>query len=262
MIINFRTKFAKLIMNEAQYHEFLDAFEKFVDLHDKKAFDILWRLTYVNSSEALSAIGLTNVPLEMLTILRNELRYQYEQHHPNIFDVEIPENCKEAFSALEKRTDSFTAKVVYKHCCMHTFVARKEQERIIFLLNHSDENYRFGGIRSISFNSAEATYLLPHHELIHDLFTTTLEYQNREVFQKIKPVRPESSVSIAVSPTFKELSPENILADNVHFAVFALEKNMDTLLHIKEIGYDLNKVITKKEEIATFLKAAFALNNQ
>jgi len=262
MIINFRTKFAKLITNADQYYKYLDAFTTFVDLFPSKALKILWRMTYENSSEVLSAIDLYDVPPEMNIILRNELRYQYEQHHPNAFDVEIPANCKEAFAALEKNADSITAKIVYKHCCMHTFVGRKELERILFLLNHYDENFCFGGIRSISFNSVESTYLLPHYKLIHDLFKANLEYQDGERLKKIQAIRSENSVPATIPTSYKELSPANILADDVDFTFFAIENNKNALSHIKGLGYDLNKVMAKKEEIATFLKAAFALNNQ
>ncbi|MBQ2835575.1 MAG: hypothetical protein IJE68_01910 [Clostridia bacterium] len=180
--INFRTKFSKHIQTDIEHEVFVSAFEKFINLDEQTAIDILWRLTYNPYSEALWTIKLDpeTIPSEMTAALRNELRYQYSQCHSNFLTVEVPEEYKEAYSLVSSNTDSITAYIVYKNCNSILYLDETSVQRILFLLSSDKENHYFGGLRSLDFNVGEAEYLKPYKAQIYTLFNVMYELHKSE----------------------------------------------------------------------------------
>lgn len=60
---------------------------------------------------------------------------------------------------------------------------------------------------------------------------------------------------------FKPLTPEEILEHKDVFTSFVESSDMNILLQIGKLGFDLNKIIDKKEAISKFLEATKALND-
>ncbi len=180
--INFRTKFSKHIQSDVEHDVFVSAFKKFINLDEKTAIDILWRLTYNPYSEALWTITLDpeTIASEMTAALRNELRYQYAQHHPDFLEAEVPEECMDACSLVSFNTDSITAYVVYNHCNSVLYLDETSIQRILFLLSSDKENQYFGGLRSLNFNVEEAEYLKPYKTQIYTLLNVMYELRKSE----------------------------------------------------------------------------------
>lgn len=63
-----------------------------------------------------------------------------------------------------------------------------------------------------------------------------------------------------ISSSFKPLTAEEIMANTDTFTSFAKNNNFDSLTLLLTAGFDLNQVMSKKEEISNFLDAVTALN--
>lgn len=115
------------------------------------------------TSEQLEAIkDMIYVPAEVVDRFRNELRYQYAIAHPGFPEVSYPDNCAQAYKALNNATvkDHVTCAIILDHC--KTVIANRTQEEIdkaIGLLNNPKDTCAFGGVRSLSFYHDEADYL-------------------------------------------------------------------------------------------------------
>lgn len=180
--INFRSKFSKHILSDIEREVLVSAFKKFVNFEKDAAINMLWQLTITPKSEVLLEIGLApeTISPEMDSVLRTELRYQYDVHHSNFLAVELPEVCREAFSLFENHTNKVIAYVVYTHCTSFLFLDESSITRALFLLNSDKENQYFGGLRSLNFNIEEAEFLKIYHQEVHALLKALYEFRKSQ----------------------------------------------------------------------------------
>ena len=168
----FRNKFAKLL-NEENREEVTAAFEYFCKYSRKDAKNCLWELSYSDeSAEAVleEELALSEfIALENVPALRNELRYQYQERDAEFLSVSLQEDCQKAFDELKNYAGILVAYVVHCHIAKRVQIT-EGLERILYLLKGEKEENYFGGIRSLSFSVAEATYLKQFHIQIAKLF--------------------------------------------------------------------------------------------
>lgn len=270
----FRTKFKKLLKEEDIPH-ITDLFQKFcLNMNAKAALDILWSLTYRPTTGKISKWAIWDMDLtselvsaENIAATRNELRFQYEKLHPNFLEVDLPEEAQEAYHNLKKHADAIVAKVVYECLQPHLYIGNPNMQRTLYLLKSEKDNQYFGGIRALGFDMEEADYLKPYHNLIHDL----LESLNNFISKTDESELPFYMSEQKIIPTEvieqihedkvedKALIPEEILKHKEIFKEFVENYDFNKLIPIGQIGFDLNEVISKKEEIYNFIKAVEAL---
>lgn len=290
----FRSKFKKIIGSEVEFDVYQCAFSKFCDLNQEDALHIIWALTHDNETRSLDTIGLYagNNPQNFI-ILRNELRYQYQQIHSNFLKLDIPEEAQEAFVSLENRSDTIVAVVVYNHCANSAKYSDEfSRSRIAFLLGGSKESNQYGGIRSLCFNETEANYLLPFCKEISLLFNILNEKKNQEEKntplaglgsliqdsgmdlpfdfgdsipddeeqseqESIIPAEPEPQATQPAENNsgFRRVYVESVSMYKDVFASFVKDDNMNALLEIGQLGFDLNEVMAKKEKIYNLISA-------
>jgi len=289
----FRNKFRKIISSEVEQDAYVSAFRKYLKLSFEDALQILWSLTYDPETDVLERIGLWdgNDPQNFI-VLRNELRYQYEKVHPDFLQVDVPEKAREEFISLEKRTDSIVATVLFRNIKYRTMVFdESSKDRVAFLLDSNKENLQFGGIRSLGFNKRATEFLLPYHSEIHALYKalwrvhkeahkntplhnlgTLIEKAGMDLpfdFGDSIPDIPneEQPKEIVILPVASPITPEvaktefrRLFAENVFmykdaFASFVKDDNMNALLEIGKLGFDLNEVMAKKEKIYNLISA-------
>lgn len=181
--INFRTKFSKFIKSDEEQQLFIRAFEKFLDFTSGMALALLWKLTYNPNQWTLAMIGLSaeDISQDMANVLRNELRYQYQNDHPDFLDIPVPDSCKAAFEELKNHSDCVVSATVYQRICRSFPLLTSiegEINRISYLLNSESENHYYGGIKAIGFDSDEANCLKKYHRHIHNLFVVMVEDYN------------------------------------------------------------------------------------
>lgn len=181
MAISFRNKFKKLL-TEDNYETTASAFQQFCDsFTPESAIKYLWNMTYLQGDINLEEDELFwSFPQENIIALRNELRFQYELRNPGFLDVQVSDECQEAFETLAKRTDAITAKVVLEHCKNHSYLDESSIERTLYLLSSDLEKNVFGGIRSLAFDWKAASYLKPFHMQIHDLLKALHDARREE----------------------------------------------------------------------------------
>lgn len=266
----FRTKF-KNLLNENNCSAIINAFNQFCSLDSKSAINMLWGLTYSQNRafEELNKLGLDFkfIPAEKVLVFRNELRYQYERNVQSYFlqsyQKENDEKISKTFLALTNRTDAIVASVVYNLC--NTVIFNTDVERILFLLKSEKESYYFGGIRVIGFDIAEAEYLKPFHLEIHNLLKAINEYIPFYIGEKegvVVEEKGESNKEITTETPklFKSLTPEEILINRDVFKAYVSKNDMNILVVIANLGYDLNEVMAKTEKIQNFLLAVENFN--
>lgn len=280
--ITFRSKFEKLLSDENR-PAIEAAFEKFcnIDPETTVARDILWDLTYNPevSFEALQKLGLNQeiISPENVSKLRDELRHQYEKLHNGYLTVDVSDECIPAFEALSKKASPITASMVNELCSYR--LHGRDVPRALFLLKSDKENFFFGGICDIGFNTKEAEYLKPFHMEIHNLLKAMYDCQQdaskntpldklgsmvKEAgielpFDMGKDPKEASNEAQAEQPVeadfgFRPLTPEGILEHKDVFTAFIESCDMNLLLQIGRFGFDLNKVISKKEAISKVLE--------
>lgn len=284
--IKFRSKFVKAFQHSNADEQVLrKAFEEFLKHGDTFALDLLWRLTFEPCSQGLWLIWLDpqSISDEVHGVLRNELRYQYTQEHPDFLSYDkIPVELADVFSNLSNRSDTIVANVVLQKCtvCIRTKVANKEfleLRKISYLLGSRKENNFFGGLKSLGFQHDEATYLKPYRQEIQKLFTLMVHDHIKDLApdkeQVVEDVKvPEeldvdeilydnSTATSTEQPAdaFTKITPENILTHKDVFSSFALDGDLNALIQIGKLGFDLNAVSLKKEAIANIIKGANAL---
>lgn len=293
----FRSKFENLITDENR-PVITEAFFEFFKLLPKDACELLWRLTYEPdySSFTLEKIGLSLniISLENISLLRNELRFQYKEKDPTFLNVDLAEECQEAYQELVNHSDVITAAVVYNHCQSHIC---SDVVHILSLLNNDMENKFYGGIRSLSFCKYEAIYLKPFHKEIHNLLKAMYEnYQKQcgsssfsntpftglakmieangndlpyffgdgtpseepaHTTSKSEDASIPEEPAHTVSP-FRRIYAESIIMYRDFFMSFVMNDDWNMLLEIGKLGFDLNEVMVKKEKICIFLEAVKA----
>ena len=305
IIINFtyRSKFEKLITNDADRQTFNAAFNKFFALTPEKASHFLWRLTYDEkvALKALAEIDLDSekVSSEMILPIRNELRYQYKQLHSKFLEMDgIPEECQTAFNALLKSTDDIVANVVYHHCTYRLDEHELYMNNLFAQLSSDKDNKYFGGIRSLYFGWLEANYLKPLHSQIHDLLKEMYTHHQKQFVaqpmntpfaeldkmlqekgyvypfvmgpnevvaettaevpaevQEELPTQSDEKATVQDNSVFKAITFENILAHKDVFSAFVINRDMNALCELCNIGFDLNLVVTKADAISSLLDA-------
>lgn len=273
---NFRTKFKKLISAE-NYIYVNRAFEEFCNLSSCEARERLWRLTY-SSQSAVAEIAKLNLTLSIIPpvnfmAFRNELRFQYEEIYPYLLKPSMDAKIEPAYSTLVAKTDKVVASNIFDHC--HAIMQTGEDiGRILFLLKSEKDTNYFGGIRSLNFNMDEAEYLKPYHIEIHNLLASMKDFfendvpfhmekeeddENEEVEAQIS--EEECNESHEEKPNeilkkFKLITPEELLIHRDVFYSYVNGSDMNILLEIGHLGFDLNEVIEKKAKIQSFLYAA------
>ena len=289
-----RKKFETALLNDQNRAIFNKAFETFFRMTTKEARKLLWRLTFNDErylSGNLQMLELTeeNVPFDKVSLLRNELRYQYEQLYPGFLDCDVPDDCIDAFDALKKCTDDVTTNIVYFRCLNTSWLDDYSIKVILSRLNDTRETRIYQGISRIGFPHKASEYLMPYHQEIHDLLEALYKHNHPAIcnfanqdslvkdacddlpfeFKEDKssePAEVPAEVSVeapAVSPmesVFQDLTPEAILKNKDIFESYAKKENMNSLLGIGALGFDLNKVIVKKDAILKLLEAVEALN--
>ena len=260
---NFRTKFKKLL-NDDNYSKVETGFNNFCSLESEKALDILWHFTYISD---VYLIGVSNLGMptellfeENLSLTRNELRHQYEKKiNCNFLSVDIPEECEEAFEELVKKTDTITAKVIFERCKPYFHMREADMSRILYLLKSDKENLCFGGIRNFDFDMDEADYLKPYHMEIHNMLEKIYNFLNKEEYELpfyMDEDEKEKEVEEEVSKEYKPITPEEILLHKDVFKSFVEKEDLNLLIPIGEIGFDLNEVMSKKDKIFEFIIVA------
>lgn len=297
----FRTKFEKLVSDEnrpaieAAFEKFCS-----LDPETTVARDILWDLTYNPevSFEALQELGLNQeiISPENVSKLRDELRHQYKKRYNSFLAVDVSEECIPAFEALSKKAGPIVASVVNELCSYR--MLGYDVPRALFLLSSDKENFFFGGICEVGFAPKEAEYLKPFHMEIHNLLKAMYDLQqdaskntpldklgsmvkeagielpfNVDEIPEATPVKAPADTTVqapnkaqAEQPVeadsgFKPLTPEGILEHKDVFASFVESSDMNILLQIGKLGFDLNKVIAKKDAIIKLFEATKALND-
>lgn len=265
----FRTKFKKLL-NAENCASIISAFDKFCSLDSVEALKVLWKMTYSRdiALDEVFKLGLDAqmLPSEKILVLRNELRYQYEKLVEESFlqfykgdDAKI----SNAFATLKSSSDGIVASTVCDFCILS--VQKYELERILYLLNSEKETYYFGGIRALGFDMIEADYLKPYHTEIHNLlkamsdsipFYSEEEEREREECKDVTTETPIESIT-----QFKKITPEEILKSKESFKKIVESNYLNMLIDIAKLGFDLNEVVDKKEEIFRFINAAENLIN-
>lgn len=299
----FRTKFEKLIRNDEHRQALIFAFNNFCSYTPLEAINYLWKLTYYSGDIHFNELDETAISILLLDLyldfsvvspseilnLRNELRYQYELLNPNFLKVEMDEQSEKAFTELANKSDIITATIVYEHCISFQCITDEDMSRILFLLNNSNENNFFGGIRSLYFTKREAIYLKPFHTQIHDLLEAVYEFYTdsnsskndsyQEPNMAIENTEFEddsdlpfvwgnehlsvdsSADNCSSTFKFKELTSKNILEHKHVFALLESDLNIDILKQISDLGFDLNEVIVKQQKIINLLIADKDLSN-
>lgn len=281
---DFRTKFRKLLTEE-NYSVITSTFETFCNLTAERAYSVLWNMTYSPQKgfEELSSLGLNPDSISEKDILsfRNELRFQYQILNPHFLKRPVPVECQEAFQNLVNITDPIVSNIIYTNCYLSFDYPTQNFDRILYLLNSENENNYFGGIRSLGFNIEEADYLKPFHIEIHNLLAELIKYKKKNIntalldfyvpdteMKKEEDVHQEEDY-IVTQPVekeeefyreFKPVTAENILVHKETFKAFVEEEDLNLLMVIGTVGFDLNEVMAKREQIRIFIEAAEMLN--
>lgn len=277
---SFRSKFKRLL-NEENLPYFVSAFEKFCAYDKESALNCLWRLTYSKeiAIEEIRKLGVhpQYVPDENIHTFRNELRVQYEKFDTTFLDIDTPEEYKKEFEELVNQSDIIVANVIFFRCI--DALNGAQTDRILRLLKDEKDNNYFGGIRSLCFCKEAAEYLKPFHMQIHNLleklriyfsdyrveipFIDEDEYlavideesSNQTDFEeKVEEEHPKQ-ICDKSELMFKALTPAEILAHQEVFKPFVEEEDMNILLLIGKIGFDLNEVMAKQEKIRNLIWA-------
>lgn len=287
---SFRNKFEKLL-NDGNRQNIVFVFQKFCGLYPDKAIRFLWRLSTSNEercSTLLDKFGLLRdtIPTEAVPVLRNELRYQYETLYPHSLTATVPEVCQKAFDALTSAMGSVSATVVYQHCQEYG----GDAERVLYLLQSDLERFYYGGILELYFNRFEAVYLVPFRMKIYDLLKAVCDYQQESdsgcddinlPFSDLANLIQEAGIKLAddvqevatsegeeempsegtlvEEPTqengheFTPLTSEEVLKNKEVFRHFVTSGDANVLILISTLGFDLNEVIARREQIANLL---------
>lgn len=283
--IKFRTKFLQSIEGQ-DITKVEKAFREFIQLNQSSAQDYLWRLTYEtdeNACKTLDELGMADLSVDRIK-LRNELRYQYGSNL-------LKKPSTDSFSEMEKKSDTITAFVVWKHCKRKAGVMGPgEIQRALYLLSAEEEKQYFGGIRTLGFNVSEADYLKQFHTEIGEMFqyvwnegsqpfgnqlgealkeftldkspeepaeqdktqTASEKTAAKQVTAEPKPQKQEEESS---SRFFYYFSGEDVLTNREAFENFTDKGDKDSIKRLRELGYDLNEVFGKEQEIREFIDA-------
>lgn len=145
--------------------------------------NVLWNMSFNESrEEALNSLRLTTevekedasfkfIPLELVTLLRNELRFQFSANINN----EFMKQNDEQLTSYKKFVKSFGTDAIITYC-IYQFVKVFLQvnygvnngliEKTIWLLKSSKENYKYGGLKNLNLRHHEALALMEKSQVI------------------------------------------------------------------------------------------------
>lgn len=245
--LKFRSKFLRLFetLSENTQKELYSIIEKFVNEQDDVyAADILWKITY-NYFWGLSILGLKvkeeifikdilvleekyrspharplEIPPELVTPLKNELRFQRKKVHPNFLIVHYPEGCEQPFKKLlDASADPVLTYIACYHCYDICYLCKEQEiDRILFLLNSKVKENVFGGVRSLKFSYEQSQYftkLAPYiANYLEALWKATLP--ERE---------PVSNTPLAAPlEAWRDSHPEALSSDELPFEESSIEE--------------------------------------
>lgn len=288
IIFSFQSKFEKLL-NDVNRPIITNAFQKFCRIGQDCALESLWRLTYSkeNILEVLKELQLSEdiIPTGSIITLRDELHTQYKKLYPSFLDITFEDNeCQEIFEDLIDCSDPIISAVIYEHIQKIISMESYSIDRILCLLESPEDNLYSVGIRRLSFSEKEADFLKPYHKLIYNLLKAMYSYHQRTNsstplsegkenfedanFEVSRLVHEPDAVSTEINsevseeeeiqnePTFKHISPEEVLANIDVFTHYVESGDFNILVKIGELGFDLNEVWRNKLKIEAFIAAA------
>lgn len=252
--INFRTKFK----NSFALHLDLLAriFQSLLTEDATFIVNLLWKMTYdakniiydKNYTSLMASFPVDTV--QQMLLIRNELRYQYSIVSPSFLDVPENGSIKNSISELSKICDEIVAFIVYKHCKEFSSYTREEIERCIYLLKDPNENYFFGGIRTLSFSPTEADYLKPYASIIGNILKSIYNEFQEEQASKNKEISLQEGV-ISMDNNNCKLTARSILdyKSDIENFLSAVEK-------LEKLGFDAQTIISKRTDINELFKAS------
>ena len=288
--IKFRTKFQKAFPDKLE--RLADLFRDYLSLSENFFISILWKLTYdprnliydENYDHALVKIyGLFSdgeVELEKITLIRNELRYQYSLLDQTFLksDNFYPsgDTINSNFKLLANVTDDIVAYVIKGKCHAFFYYSYNDVARCLYLLRSSKKENTFGGLRTLGFSQVEADYLLPFGKEIANLLESiNAEYTNNSTANSIianKDSKVEARTEIRVpeleAHNYSDLSEANICKGDSEMEVqnyvpitpqFVMnhrelfEKAISVLKELDSFNISLQEVSSKSEAIEKLL---------
>ena len=144
--------------------------------------NVLWNMSFNESrEEALNSLRLTTevekedasfkfIPLELVTLLRNELRFQFSVNINREFMQQNDE-----LTSYKKFVKSFGTDAIITYCIyvlvkvflqVNYGVNNGLIEKTIWLLKSAKENYKYGGLRDLSLRHHEALALMEKSQVI------------------------------------------------------------------------------------------------
>lgn len=145
--------------------------------------NVLWNMSFNESrEEALNYLRLTTevekedasfkfIPLELVTLLRNELRFQFSAN----INKEFMQQNDEQLTSYKKFVKSFGTDAIITYC-IYVLVKVFLQvnyalnngliEKTIWLLKSSKENYKYGGLKNLNLRHHEALALMEKSQVI------------------------------------------------------------------------------------------------
>lgn len=143
--------------------------------------NVLWNMSFNESrEEALNSLRLTTevekedfkfIPLEMVTLLRNELRFQFSVN----INKEFMQKNDEQLTSYKKFVKSFGTDAIityYIYVLVKVFLQVNYAinnaliEKTIWLLKSSKENYKYGGLKNLNLRHHEALALMEKSQVI------------------------------------------------------------------------------------------------
>lgn len=294
--IKFRSKFVKVIekFSEEKHDRIIKVVVDFKDSsNDAACLKKLWELTF-DYIKGLKGVGIISDDAtedeikefseEFTKSFRNELRYQRKNVKHQFMERKIPENCKEAYKALNVATeDAIVAVIVYDACYkLCEYNDEYTIENTLSLLSNDEERYYFGGIRKLYFGRNAAIYLKPYVLEIHNLLKALYEEKSKE--RKYTPfknmndmirfeekekksdkesngkrvtfyesIKADEQVEIKDSESIGISIPLAITVSNIEADSKILENFLRSYKKIVEAGYAPEQVIEKSKYIQAIL---------
>lgn len=145
--------------------------------------NVLWNMSFNESrEEALNSLRLTTevekedasfkfIPLELVTLLRNELRFQFSAN----INKEFMQQNDEHLTSYKKFVKSFGTDAIITYCIyvlVKVFIKVNYAinngliEKTIWLLKSSKENYKYGGLKNLNLRHHEALALMEKSQVI------------------------------------------------------------------------------------------------
>ena len=201
--------------------------------------NVLWNMSFNESrEEALNSLRLTTevekedasfkfIPLELVTLLRNELRFQFSVN----INREFMQQNEEQLTSYKKFVKSFGTDAIITYCIyvlvkvflqVNYGVNNGLIEKTIWLLKSSKENYQYGGLKNLKLRHHEALALMEKSQVIGIFLSeyfdeqgqgnyssdainlTKVNYSKEEEVSGVVPQVPQDLPLIEEEPSTKE----------------------------------------------------------